>query len=93
MLILNDMDNGLACDCRVCRVLIVTYITDFARILFLKNGLYYLVYYIWYIAFIESYYFLCIRKTIEQIYRNKCLLISKLFLVAYLSVQNLLFYN
>ena len=68
MLILNIIDNGLACDCGVS--------TDFARNIFLKNGLYYLVYYIWYIAFMESYYFLCVNKTIEQIYRNRCLFIS-----------------
>ena len=34
------------------------------------NGLNYFVYYIWYIAFIESYYFLCVKKTIDKIYRN-----------------------
>ena len=60
-----------------------------------KNGLYYLVYYIWYIAFIESYYLLCVKKSIEHIYRNMCLLIRKLSVMAYLSVQNILhvFYN
>ena len=71
----------------------MTYHTDFARNNFLKNGLYYLVFYIWYIAFIESYYFLCVKKTIEQIYRNMCLFIRKLFAMAYLNVQNILFYN
>ena len=60
---------------------------------FLKNGLYCLLNYIWYIAFMESYYFLCVKKTIEQIYRNKRLFIRKLFVMAYLSVQNILFYN
>ena len=50
-------------------------------------------YYIWYTAFIASYYFLFIKKAIEQIYRNMCLLMRKLFGVAYLSVQNILFYN
>ena len=63
----------------------------FCKNLFLKNGLYYLVYYIWYIVFIESLYFLCVKKTIEQIYRNLCLLIRKLFVMAYLSFQNILF--
>ena len=52
-----------------------------------------IVYYIWYIAFMESYYFLCVKKTIEQIYRSRCLFIHKLFVMAYSSVQNLLFYN
>ena len=47
MLILHVIDNGLACNCGVCRVL-----ADFARNIVLKNGLYYLVYYI-------------LRKTIE----------------------------
>ena len=60
------------------------HVTDFARILFLKNGLHYLVYYIWYIAFIESYYFLSIKKNMEQIYRNMCLLMRKLFVMAYI---------
>ena len=52
-----------------------------------------LVYYIWYRAFIKGYYFLCVKKTIEQSYRNMCLLIRKLFILAYLSVRNILFYN
>ena len=85
MLILNIKDNGLACDCAVCRVLIMTY----RRL----NGLYYLVYYIWYIAFMEGYYFQCVNKTIEQIYLSMCLFIRKLFVMAYSSVQNKLFYN
>ena len=92
MLILNVIDNGLACDCVVCRVLIMTY-HRFCKKKFVKNGLYYLVYYIWYIAFMESYYFLCVKKTIEQIYRNRCLFIRKLFVMAYSCVQNILFYN
>ena len=61
--------------------------------IFLKKGLYYLVYYIWFIAFTESYYFLCVKKTLEQIYRNKRLFIRKLFVMAYLSVQKILLYN
>ena len=90
MLIMNAIDNGLACDCGVCRALIMT-CHRFARILFPKNGLHFLVYYIWYITFIESFYFLFVEKTIEQIYRNMCLLMRKLFVMAYLSVQGILF--
>ena len=91
MLILNVIDNDLACDCGVCRVFIMTY-HRFCNDFIPKNGLYYLVYYIWYIAFIESYYILCLKKTIDHIYRIMCVLIGKLFEMAYLSVQNILFY-
>ena len=49
MLIFNVIDNGLACDCGVCRDMIMS-ITDYARNIFLKNGLNYLVYFIWYTA-------------------------------------------
>ena len=56
----------------------------------LKMGCTTFLYNIWYIAFIESYYFLCVRETIEQIYRNMCLVIRKLFVIAYLRVQNIL---
>ena len=59
----------------------------------LKNGLHYFVYYIWYIAFMGSNYFVCVKKTIEQIHGSMCLFLSKLFLKAYSSVQNILFYN
>ena len=83
-----ERHNGLAF-----RLWFLQSFTDFARILFLKNGLYYLVNYIWYIAFIESYYFLCDKSTIEQIYRNMCPLSRKLFVMAYLSLQNILFYQ
>ena len=38
MLILNVIDNGVACECGVSRVLIMTY-HQFTRINFLKNGL------------------------------------------------------
>ena len=65
---------------------------DISPIFIAINGLYYLVHYIWYIAFIESYYFLCVKKTIEHICRNMCLLICKFFVMAYLSVQNILCY-
>ena len=93
MLSMNVVDNGLACDYGVCRVLIMT-CHRFCKNFIPKNGLHYLVYYIWYIAFIESYYFLFIKKTIEQIYRNMCLFkIRKLFVMAYLSAQNILFNN
>ena len=92
MLILNAIDNGLACACGVYRVLIMAY-HRFARNIFLLNGLYYLVYDIWYITFMESYYSLCFKKTIEQIYRNRCLFIRKLFVMAYIGVQNTLFYS
>ena len=91
MLILNIIDTGLACDCGVCRVLIMAYHRFCNK--YFKNGLYYLAYYIWYIAFTENYYFLCVKKTIEQIYPNKRLFIRKLFVMAYFSVQNILFYN
>ena len=89
MLILNFINNGLACDCGVCRVLIMTYHL-FSINIFLKNGLFYLMYYIWYTAFMGSYYFLCVKKNIEQIYQNRCLFIRRLFVMAFSSVQNIL---
>ena len=92
MLILNVIDNGLACDCAVCRVLIMTYHL-FCKNFIPYNGLYYFVYYIWYIAFIESYYFICVKKTIEYIYRNMCQLSHKFFVMAYSSLQNIQFHN
>ena len=92
MLSLNVIDNGLACDCGIFRVLIMAY-HRFCKKKILKNGLYFLVYYIRYKALMESYYFLCVKKTLEQIYRNRRLFIRKLFLIAYSSVQNMLFYN
>ena len=42
------------------------------------------------LLFIESYSFLFVKKTIEQIYRNMCLFICKLIVTAYISVQNIL---
>ena len=36
--------------------------------------------------------FYVFKKTIEQIYRNMCLLICKFVVIAYISVQNILFY-
>ena len=92
MLIFNVIDNDLACNCGVCRVLNMK-CHRFRNILFLKNGLYYLLYYIWYIAFIISYYCPCVKKIIEQIYRNMCPLSRKMFVMAYLSLQNILFYH
>ena len=53
-----------------------------------------IVYYLWCTAFIGSYYFGYIKKTIEQIYQNMRLLICKLIVMTYLSDQNyILFYN
>ena len=37
--------------------------------------------------------FYVFKKTIEHIYRNMCLLICKFVVIAYISVQNILFYN
>ena len=92
MLILNTIDNGLACDRGVSRALIMTY-HRFCKKYFTQKRVVLIVYYIWYIALIESYYFLCVKKTIEHIYRNMYLLIRKLIVMAFLSVQNILFYN
>ena len=63
MLILNAKDNGLACGCGVSRVLIMTY-HRFCKKYFTQKWVVLIVYYNWYIAFIESYYFLCVKKTI-----------------------------
>ena len=54
MLILNVIDNGLACDCGVSRVLIMTLSPILPGIFYIKMGCTNLVYefYIWYIAFI-----------------------------------------
>ena len=51
------------------------------------------MHYIWYKTFIERYYYLCAKKTIELIYQNMCLLICKLITLAYIRVQNILFSN
>ena len=74
MLILNSLDNGLGCDCGVSRVLIMIY-HRFCQKYFLCIWVVLIVYYLWYKAFIESYYFPLFKKTIEQIYQNMCLLI------------------
>ena len=92
MLILNVIENVLAWDCVVCRVLTMTY-HRFCKKYFLQKWVVllsalYLVY-----GIHESYYFLCVKKTIEQIYRSRCLFIRKLFVMAYSSVQNIFFYN
>ena len=51
---------------------------------FLRNYKFlFIVFYIWYIAFIESYYFLCVKKTIEHIYQNMYLLICILIVMAF----------
>ena len=94
MLILNVIDNGSACDLWC----LPSFDYDIAPILqefysLKRFVLAYLMYYIWYKAFIESYYFLCVKKTIEQIYQNMCLPIRNLIVMAYLSVQNVLLYN
>ena len=34
-----------------------------------------------YISFIESYYYLCVKKTIEQIYKAICSLSCRLFVI------------
>ena len=61
------------------------------------NNALYLVYNIywniWYIAFNESYYFLCVKKTIELIYQKLYLLMQKIIVMAFLRVQNVLYYN
>ena len=82
MLIINAIYNGLACDCGVSRVLIMTY-HRFCKKYFIKKWAVLIVYYIWYIACIESNYFLCVKKTIEHIYRNMYLLIGKLIVMAF----------
>ena len=69
MLILNAIDNGLACECGVSRVLILTY-HRFCKKNFTYKWAVLIVYYIWHIAFIESNYFFCVKKTIEHINRN-----------------------
>ena len=92
MLFLNGLDNGLGCDCGVSRVLIMIY-HRFCKKYFPLKWVVLIVYYLWYKAFIESYYFQCVRKTIEQIYQNMFLFICKLILIAYISVQNILFSN
>ena len=91
MLILNSLDNGLGCDCGVSRVLIVIH-HRFCKNKFPCKWVVLMVYYVWYKAFIESYYFLCV-ETIKQIYQNMCLLICKLIVMAYIGVQNILFSN
>ena len=92
MLILNSLDNGLGCDCGVSRVLILIY-HRFCKKYFPCKWVVLIVYYLWYKACIESYNFRCVMKTIEHIYQNMCLLICELIVMAYISVQNILFSN
>ena len=92
MLILNSLDNGLCFDCGVSRVLFMIY-HRFCKKYFPSKWVVLIVYYLWYKAFFESYYFICVKKTIEHIYQNMCLLICKLIVMAYISVQNILFSN
>ena len=94
MFILNVIDNGLGCDFGVIIVLIMTYINNrLCKKYFLYILAVLIVYYICYIAFTESIYFLCFKKTktIEHIYRYMCLLMCKLIVLAYLIVPNILF--
>ena len=92
MLIPNVIDNNLARESGVSRVLIMTY-HRFCKKYFSQKWVVLIVYYIWYIAFIESYYFLCVKKNIEQIYQNMYLLMRKLIVLAFLRIQNILFHN
>ena len=92
MLVLNGLDNSLGCDCGVSRVLIVIYRRLCKKYIPLK-WVVLIVYYLWYEAFIESYYFTRVKKTIEQIYQNMCLFICRLIVMTYISVQSILFSN
>ena len=74
MLILNSLHNDLGFDCGVSRSLIMIY-HRFCKKYFPCKWVVLIVYYLWYKALIESYYFICVKKTIEQIYQNMCLLI------------------
>ena len=67
MLILNSLDNGLGFDCGVSKVLIMIY-RIFCKKYFVCKWVLLIVYYLWYKVFIESYYFICVKKLIEQIY-------------------------
>ena len=49
--------------------------------------------YIWYLGFIERNFYFWVKKAIEQIYRNMCPLSRILLVVAYLCLQNILFYH
>ena len=78
------MINDLACDFGVCMILIMTYHLFCTKICVVLHSVVIL-----YISLIESYYFLCVKKTKEQLYQNRCLLISTLFVITYLGVQNI----
>ena len=78
MLVLNGLDNGLGCDCGVSRVLISIY-RRFCKKYFPSKRVVLIVYYLWYEAFIENCYFICVKKAIEQIYHNMCLLKCSLY--------------
>ena len=82
MLILNAISNGLACGFGVSRVLIMI-CQRFCKKYFTEKWGVLIVYYIWYIEFIESYYFLCVKKTIEHVYQNMYLLICNLIVMAF----------
>ena len=69
------------------------YITDFARNIFLENGLYKqcIIFGIKHLLKIIIFY--VFKKPIDQIYQNMCQLICKFVEIAYTSVQNMPFYN
>ena len=92
MLILNSLDNGLGYDCGVSSILILTY-HSFCKKYFPCKWVVLIVCYLWCKEFIESKYYRCVMKTIEQIYQNMCLFICKLIVMAYISVQNIHFSN
>ena len=72
---------------------LITIYHRFCKKYFPRNWVVLIVYYIWYKTFIESYYFLCVKEDFRQIYRTMCQLICKFVVIAYISVQNMLFYN
>ena len=59
----------------------------YSKILCNKNWV--TVLYIWYVAFIKSYYFLWVKVTIKQLYENMRLSTRKVIAIAFLSVQNI----
>ena len=66
MLVLKIIDNGLGCDCGVCRAFVYDILLFLHEFKSIKTWLYYLVYYIWCIT--KNYYFPCVQKTIKQIH-------------------------
>ena len=79
MLILNVINNGgLACDCGVSRVSIMTYHQLCKKYFPKKMGCINSVLFL-----VKSIIIYELRRIIEQIYRNTCLLICKLITMAY----------